>query len=98
MTDNLKNVVLAASLSLPISLFGAYFGFGLAHSDRIMFIVANILFAPFIVFSYVTNDILVLNLPEMLFNSFALISQFVGYLLVITIVRRLVTKKQAEKN
>jgi hypothetical protein len=98
MNDNMKSLVWATSLSIPISLLGAFFGFGLAHSEGFIFMIANVLFAPFILFSYIVNDVFGMTLSETVFNTFGLLSRLSGYFLIIKIFRKLMLNKQAENH
>lgn len=96
MSELSKSALWALAISLTISLLGAAVSIGLAHSTGFVFILTNILFAPFLVFSSVVDTYFKESIGDTTFNILALLSQFLGYFVVVVILRasyRLVWKR-----
>lgn len=101
MKDIYKSA-LWALISIPISLFGHYASFGLIHTGGILLI----LYLP----AFIAVDLIQTpETPEWLLNTVALIAQYLAYVLVILILRKIfkilketraenIAKEQAEKN
>lgn len=79
MNELTKSTLWALAISLPISLLGAALSMGLAHSTGLVFILTNILFAPFLLFSTIVDTYFRESISDMTFNILALLSQFLGY-------------------
>jgi hypothetical protein len=87
MNELTKSALWALAISLPISLLGAAVSMGLAHSTGLVFILTNILFAPFLLLSTIVGTYFRESINDTTFNVLALLSQFLGYFLVVVIVR-----------
>ncbi len=87
MNELTKSAFWALAISLPISLLGAALSMGLAHSTGLVFILTNILFAPFLLFSTIVDTYFRESISDMTFNILALLSQFLGYFVVVLIAR-----------
>ena len=68
-------------------MIGALLSMGLAHSTGFVLFLTKILFAPFFVLSNVLDILGMENINNTAHIFFALISQFLGYFIVIYLIR-----------
>jgi len=82
-----KTSLLALSISIPISLIGSFLSMGLAHSTGFVLFLTKVLFLPFFVLGNILDAFGIENLNNTAHIILALISQFLGYFIVIYLIR-----------
>lgn len=87
MREITKSSVLALAISIPISLLGALLSMGLAHSSGLVFFITKILYAPLFALSIFLDSLGIENMNNTAYIFLALISQFLGYFVVIILIR-----------
>ena len=96
MNEISKSSLIALAISIPVTLIGAGLSFALAHSSGFIFYLTNILFAPFLLLSHIVHNYFESQVSDTLFNILAILSQFIGYFIVV-FVFRLIYKKSRKK-
>jgi hypothetical protein len=84
-----KTAIWALEISVPVSLMGAYLSMGLAHSTGFILFITKILYAPFFMFTESLEITGMENIGDIPHAILALLSMFVGYFVVIYLIRSL---------
>jgi hypothetical protein len=87
-----KTLLYSLAISIPLSLAGVTMSMWLAHSD-VMKPIAIILFAPFFAFATLESHFFHGLLSNFWFNCLALLSQAIGYFIVVAVVRAVLGRR-----